>query len=115
MRFNSATSLGDVSQPSAVRTYIKDQLSLGAGLVYAPKADVAFSASLDIFGSLFVNTASFGGAVNLHFDTAVRSAGQVCEPPGVERRGRGCGGLFARCSSAADARARTASARRWRA
>ena len=96
MSFSSSSNLGNVDTPSAVRTYVNGQLTLGAqatfgGLIYAPNADVVFNASAEIFGALFVNTAQFSGNTNIHFDSAVRAAGDQCPVPG-EGEGEGEGG-----------------------
>jgi hypothetical protein len=83
----AALSLGDASAPSKVRTYIggTGTIDLSAsssfdGNVYAPRAAVVFGASAQIFGSLFARTATFAGAAQVHFDSAIRHAGSSCTP-----------------------------------
>jgi hypothetical protein len=82
----SAAQFGDESQPASVRTYVNGNLVMGAssrfaGNVYAPNATVAFNGSSEIFGSLFVDTVNFGAAASIHFDSAIRQAGDVCVEP----------------------------------
>jgi len=82
--------LGNQDQPSSVRTYVggSDTILLNAssifgGNLYAPRADVVFGASATLYGALFATSAAFSGAASVHFDSAVRNAGQACEtsPP----------------------------------
>jgi hypothetical protein len=84
MSFDASSNLGNITTPSGVRSYVNGQLSLGAqatfgGLIYAPHADVVFNAAADIYGALFVNSAEFSGNTEIHFDSAVRRAGDACE------------------------------------
>lgn len=79
---------GDATQPSAVRTYSAGTgtLALAAssvfgGNLYAPRAHVDFGAAATIYGALFARSVQFQGSADVHFDSAVRRAGEACEPP----------------------------------
>jgi hypothetical protein len=94
LAFDAATVLGDITRPSAVRTYVDGELRMNAsaqfgGLVYAPNADLVFSGATTVYGALFVHTATFGGNVAIHFDSSVRSAGDACEELPGEGEGEG--------------------------
>jgi len=83
---NSAASLGSIDRPASVRTYIAGTASMQAsanfgGNIYAPQADITFSASSEVYGSLFVNSVTFQAAANVHFDSAVRRLGDSCDEP----------------------------------
>jgi hypothetical protein len=98
VNFGSATSVGDVNHPSAVRTYVAGSGGLSSqasttfgGLLYAPNEDVQFGGSASFFGALFVHSANFGGDVNIHFDSAVRSEGKQCGSGEGEGEGEGEG------------------------
>lgn len=82
----ASARFGDPSQPSSVRTYVggSGTITLSAsavfgGNLYAPRSDVVFDASANLYGSLFAKTARFDGSANIHFDSAVRAAGDSCE------------------------------------
>lgn len=84
----AAASFGDTSRPSLVRTYVggSENVSLSAsaafgGNLYAPRALVDFGASAKLYGAVFVRRGSFSGAAEVHFDTAIRSAGESCDQP----------------------------------
>lgn len=86
----ASARFGDPNQPSSVRTYVggTGTITLSAsavfgGNLYAPRSDVVFDASSNLYGSLFAKTARFDGSANIHFDSAVRAAGDSCEeePP----------------------------------
>ena len=96
----AASRLGDPEHPSAVRTYVGGTapIVLGAstlfgGNLYAPRADVSFNASADLYGALFARSAFFSGSASVHFDHAIRSAGNACGgDAGVGDGGVGDGG-----------------------
>ncbi|MBI2374645.1 MAG: hypothetical protein HYV07_11675 [Deltaproteobacteria bacterium] len=87
----AAARLGSQAQPSAVRTYVggTDTIAMSAssvfgGNVYAPRSDVVFVASANLYGSLFAKSVDFGGSAEIHFDSSIRTAGQECVPPAVD-------------------------------
>lgn len=82
----AAARLGDPAYPSRVRTYVggtEDIVFTASsefgGNLYAPRADVYFEASATLYGALFANNVSFTGNALVHFDRAVRAAGDDCE------------------------------------
>lgn len=80
---SAAADFGSAATPSLVRTYIGGNVALQAsanfsGNIYAPHADINFGAAGEIYGSLFVNTATFGAAARIHFDSAIRHAADNC-------------------------------------
>ncbi len=84
----ASARFGDENAPSKVRTYVggADTIALGAstvfgGNLYAPRAEVIFGASAELYGALFARRAQFSGSASVHFDRAVRSAGDSCEEP----------------------------------
>lgn len=84
----ASARFGDPGAPSKVRTYVggNGPINLSAsaifgGMLYAPRSDVVFSASSELYGALYCNSADFSGSAAVHFDTAVRSAGRACEMP----------------------------------
>lgn len=84
----AALSFGSAEQPSAVRTYSSGTStititasSLWGGNFYAPRAHVFFGGSPTLYGALFARSVYFQSAATIHFDSAVRRAGQACEPP----------------------------------
>jgi hypothetical protein len=86
LRTQSATTLGSATNPAAVRTYVAGNVSFSAsttlgGNLYAPTADLAFGAAVDVYGSLFVRSVQFSGNSSIHFDEAVQDAGNACPPP----------------------------------
>lgn len=98
----ASARFGDPSAPSKVRTYVggSGPITLSAsavfgGMLYAPRSEVVFSASSDLYGALYCNSADFSGSAAVHFDTAVRSAGRACEMPdgGVDAGPGADGGL----------------------
>jgi hypothetical protein len=89
----AASSFGQLDAPSKVRTYVggTGEIDLSAssffgGNLYAPRADVRFGASADLFGALVARDIYFSGSADIHFDSAIRSAGDSCEepPPGTD-------------------------------
>lgn len=89
---DSSTVLGDPARPANMRLYVAGDVDIQASAViaanlYAPQANVSLSASSDVYGSLFVNRATFGGNAAVHYDSAVRNAGDACleeEEPDVD-------------------------------
>lgn len=78
--------LGDPARPRALRIYAgaggSINLSAGsrlAGNLYAPAADLASSAPLEVFGSLLVNHLALGAGITVHRDRAIASAGADCQ------------------------------------
>jgi hypothetical protein len=103
LSIQAATRFGDPNYPSRVRTYVGgagdivfSASSEFGGNLYAPRANVYFEASTDLHGALFCNNGSFTGNASVHFDRAVRSAGEECnEDPdgGVNDGGPNDGGV----------------------
>jgi hypothetical protein len=86
LSIGASARFGDASRPSKVRTYVGGDgeivLSASAifgGNLYAPRANVRFDASSTLYGALFAKNARFDGSSNIHFDSAVRAAGESCE------------------------------------
>jgi hypothetical protein len=84
----AAARFGSQAEPSAVRTYVggTSTITLSAsaifgGNLYAPRAHVVFSASSNLYGSLFAKSVEFAGSANVHYDSAIRTASQTCEEP----------------------------------
>ncbi|MBN2359644.1 MAG: hypothetical protein JXR83_09315 [Deltaproteobacteria bacterium] len=82
----AAADFGAPDKPSSVRTYVAGNLSFQAsstfaGNVYAPNADIVFGANASLYGSLMVRSVTFEAAADIHFDTAIRRAGESCEEP----------------------------------
>ena len=50
-----------------------------AGNLYAPAADLASSAPLEVFGSLLVNHLALGAGITVHRDRAIASIGAECQ------------------------------------
>jgi hypothetical protein len=84
----SSASFGSQDQPSSVRSYLAgtgDIVLSGsagfAGNIYAPRADVQTGGSVNIYGAIFANTINFQSNTTIFFDSAIRSAGDVCDVP----------------------------------
>jgi hypothetical protein len=82
---SGAIHLGDPAQPRALRMYLAagGSLSLAggsllAGNLWAPKADLASSGPLEVFGALVVNRINSAAQVVLHYDRAVAFAADGC-------------------------------------
>ncbi len=81
-----------------MRVYVAGDVSVQAsatfaGNLYAPQANVSMNASAEVFGSLFVNRVVFNGNSSVHFDSAIRVAGDECiEEPDPVDGGPGDGG-----------------------
>jgi hypothetical protein len=87
LSIKASASLGSATAPSKVRTYVggTSTITLSAstlfgGNVYAPNAPVVFGASAELYGSLFAKNVQFSGNTSIHFDSAIRNAGQQCQP-----------------------------------
>jgi hypothetical protein len=50
-----------------------------AGNLYAPAADLATSAQVDVFGAVLVMRWVFSAPVGVHYDKAIEVAGDTCE------------------------------------
>ncbi|MCC7383719.1 MAG: hypothetical protein IT384_17895 [Deltaproteobacteria bacterium] len=97
----AAARLGTRDAPSKVRTYVGGTSTITfsassqlGGNLYAPRAHVVFGASANLYGALFCRSVEFSGSADIHFDTAVRNAGQSCEPPPNTDGGVGDGGTM---------------------
>lgn len=88
LALGASIRFGDPSAPSAVRTYVGGtgiidlQASAGfGGNLYAPRASIVFGASARVYGAVFGDDVSFSGAAEVHYDNALRSAGDPCDEP----------------------------------
>lgn len=79
-------TLGDPTRPRALRVYIASAGSIAlsggstlAGNLYAPAADLATSAPVDVFGAVLINRWVLSAPVSLHYDRAISVAGDTCE------------------------------------
>lgn len=79
-------TLGDPARPRALRVYLASAGSIAlsggstlAGNLYAPAADLATSAQVDVFGAVLVNRWVFSAPVGVHYDEAIEVAGDTCE------------------------------------
>lgn len=108
--------LGDAAHPARVRLYVGGngtlELSGGgvfAGNVYAPRAELVSSATLEAFGSLFVRRVALSDQLIIHYDTAVLDNGAECPPTDgrcdscLDCRNQACnGGACGTCSGDSD-------------
>jgi hypothetical protein len=77
--------LGDPTRPRALRVYIASAGSIALsggselhGNLYAPQADLATSANVDVFGAVLLNRWTLSAPVNVHYDRAIEFAGDGC-------------------------------------
>ena len=87
-------TLGSADRPAKVRVYIGGSgtinLSGGAlvaGNLYAPRAELALSGPVELYGSLFVRTLVASAPVTIHYDTHVLEAAGACPSPPPTRCG----------------------------
>ncbi len=80
-------TLGDPTRPRALRVYVASAGTLAlsggstiAGNLYAPAADLASSAAVEIFGAVLVNHWNLSALAAVHYDRAITTAGDACEP-----------------------------------
>ena len=80
-------TLGDPARPRALRVYVASAGTLAlsggstiAGNLYAPAADLASSAAVEIFGAVLVNHWNLSAPAAVHYDRAIATAGDSCEP-----------------------------------
>jgi hypothetical protein len=78
--------LGDPARPRALRVYVASAGSIAlsggstlAGNLYAPDADLATSAPVDVYGAVLLNRWNLSAPVNIHYDRAIEVAGDACE------------------------------------
>ncbi|RKH08891.1 hypothetical protein D7V97_18145 [Corallococcus sp. CA053C] len=81
-------TLGSATHPSRVRVYVAGTEPLDvsasgllAGNLYAPQARLNLSGNAEVFGALFVRGLEASGAVQVHHDADVLSAGAACPAP----------------------------------
>jgi hypothetical protein len=83
-------TFGRPDRPALVRTYVWgpsvtiDAATVVGGNLYAPNAAADFGASGDFYGAVFVDEFLIGASTQVHFDSAIRSAGDVCPDPGQD-------------------------------
>lgn len=112
-----ALALGAEDAPSRVRVYVGGsgtlQLSGGGtfgGNLYAPRAEVVASGTVEVFGSLFARRLALADRAIVHFDRAVQAAADDCPEPEDttcdscrDCREGGCvGGACGPCRTSAD-------------
>lgn len=80
-----AATFGDPARPRDLRVYIASAGSIAlsggstfAGNLYAPAADLATSAPVDVYGAILLNRWNLSAPVNLHYDRAIEYAGDGC-------------------------------------
>jgi hypothetical protein len=78
-------TIGDPEVPARVRVYAggAGAIALSAasalgGNLYAPTSDLALSGGAELFGAVFVDRLIAAAPVEVHFDRAVRAAGDAC-------------------------------------
>ncbi len=78
--------LGDPARPRALRVYLASAGSVAlsggstlAGNLYAPDADLATSAPVDVYGAVLLNRWNLSAPVAIHYDRAIEVAGEACE------------------------------------
>lgn len=78
-------TLGDPMRPRALRVYIASAGSIALsggstlyGNLYAPEADIATSAPVDVFGAVLLNRWSLSAPVDVHYDKAIEFAADGC-------------------------------------
>lgn len=86
---SSELELGSQDAPAKARLYLGgsgiitlSSTSLIGGNFYAPRAEVRFSSRVEIFGSLFARRVTASSELTIHYDVAVLTAGEMCNPPG---------------------------------
>jgi hypothetical protein len=77
--------LGDPARPRDLRVYMASAGAIAisgglelAGNLYAPAADLATSAPVDIYGALLLNRWTFSAPANIHYDRAIEFAADGC-------------------------------------
>jgi hypothetical protein len=92
---DAAATFGLAAAPARFRVYVAGDVAFQAntilaGNLYAPRADISFGAAAEVFGSVFSGAVRFSGNSSVHFDSAIRVAGDDCIEPG-EGEGEGEG------------------------
>lgn len=79
-------TLGDPARPRALRVYLGSAGSIAlsggstlAGNLYAPEADLATSAAVEVYGAVLINRWVLSAPVSVHYDRAIAVAGDACE------------------------------------
>lgn len=87
LNLSGLVTLGDPTRPRALRVYVASAGTLAlsggstiAGNLYAPAADLASSAAVEIFGAVLVNHWNLSAPAAVHYDRAIATAGDSCEP-----------------------------------
>jgi hypothetical protein len=85
IQVSGALKLGDPARPRSLRVYVSagGSLALAGGSViggnlFAPRADLAASGPLEVFGALVVSRINTAAQVVLHYDRAVAFASDGC-------------------------------------
>ena len=83
----AAVTLGDPARPRDLRVYLASAGTIAiaggstiAGNLYAPAADLATSAAVELYGAVLVGHWNLAAPAAVHHDRAVEVAGEACEP-----------------------------------
>jgi hypothetical protein len=86
IQVSGVSSLGDPARPRLLRIYVAaggsialSDRSVLAGNLYAPLADLASSASLELFGAVVVNRLNGAASIDVHHDLAIADASETCD------------------------------------
>ena len=86
VQVSGRATLGDPARPRALRLYVASGGSIAlpsgstlAGNLYAPRADIAASATLEVHGALVANRVNGADAITVHHDRAVADASDSSE------------------------------------
>lgn len=85
VQVSGVSNLGDPARPRALRIYVAagGSIALSAGSVlagnlYAPLADLASSAPLELYGAVVVNRVNGAATIDVHHDLAIADASETC-------------------------------------
>jgi len=85
IQVSGVSTLGDPTRPRTLRIYVAAGGSIAmsagsvlAGNLYAPLADLASSAPLELFGAVVVNRVTGAATVDVHHDLAIADASETC-------------------------------------
>ncbi len=86
IQVSGVSRLGDPTRPRLLRIYVAagGSIALSAGSVlagnlYAPLADLASSAPLELYGAVVVNRVNGAASIDVHHDLAIADASETCD------------------------------------
>jgi hypothetical protein len=86
IQVSGVSTLGDPSRPRLLRIYVAagGSIALSAGSVlagnlYAPLADLASSAPLELYGAVVVSRVNGAASIDVHHDLAIADASETCD------------------------------------